>query len=79
MSYLQTAGQVILVFTDGFQGTVALITGAASGLGAGTARHLLKHGARVVIMDLPQSNGETLAKEMGENCLFAAADVRILI
>ncbi|KAM3726830.1 3-hydroxyacyl-CoA dehydrogenase [Dirofilaria immitis] len=58
------------------KGIVTLITGAASGLGAGTARHLVEHGAKVVIMDLPQSNGETLAKEMGQNCLFTAADVR---
>uniref|UniRef100_A0A0R3RS58 3-hydroxyacyl-CoA dehydrogenase type-2 n=1 Tax=Elaeophora elaphi TaxID=1147741 RepID=A0A0R3RS58_9BILA len=57
-------------------GIVALVTGAASGLGAGTARHLLEHGAKVVIMDLPRSKGETLAKEMGQNCLFTAADVR---
>ncbi|VIO86173.1 3-hydroxyacyl-CoA dehydrogenase type II, putative [Brugia malayi] len=58
------------------KGIVALVTGAASGLGAGTARHLLEHGAKVVIMDLPQSKGETMAKEMGQNCLFTAADVR---
>lgn len=56
---------------------MALVTGAASGLGAGTARHLLKHGAKVVIMDLPHSKGGALAKEMGQNCLFTAADVKI--
>lgn len=58
---------------------MALVTGAASGLGAGTARHLLEHGAKVVIMDLPQSKGEALAKEMGQNCIFTAADVKFLI
>lgn len=58
---------------------MALVTGAASGLGAGTARHLLEHGAKVVIMDLPESNGMALAKELGQNCLFTAADVKILI
>ncbi|VDP21069.1 unnamed protein product [Onchocerca flexuosa] len=59
------------------KGIVALVTGAASGLGAGTARHLVEHGAKVVIMDLPQSKGETLAKEMGQNCLFTAADINV--
>ncbi|VDN32800.1 unnamed protein product [Gongylonema pulchrum] len=57
------------------KGLVALVSGGASGLGAGTARHLISHGAKVVILDLPQSRGEALAKEFGENCFFAAADV----
>jgi NAD(P)-dependent dehydrogenase (short-subunit alcohol dehydrogenase family) len=55
---------------------VALVTGGASGLGLATARELRDHGAKVIILDLPSSTGQVLAKELGENVVFAAADVR---
>jgi NAD(P)-dependent dehydrogenase (short-subunit alcohol dehydrogenase family) len=55
---------------------VALVTGGASGLGLATTRELLAAGAKVVILDLPTSSGEQVAKELGENVRFAAADVR---
>lgn len=55
--------------------TVALVTGAASGLGLATARRLLSQGARVVIADLPSSNGAAIAAELGENARFSPTDV----
>ena len=57
------------------QGKSALVTGGASGLGLATVRALLDAGARVVIADLPQSDGETVAKELGDAARFCAADV----
>lgn len=45
-------------------GTVALITGGASGLGAATARRLFAEGASVVLVDLPASAGDALAAEL---------------
>ncbi|NUU31478.1 SDR family NAD(P)-dependent oxidoreductase [Arthrobacter sp. C9C5] len=45
-------------------GTVALITGGASGLGAATARRLFAAGASVVLVDLPASAGDALAAEL---------------
>ncbi len=56
-------------------GTVALVTGGASGLGAATARELLGAGGKVMIVDRPQSDGAKLAQELGTNAGFAAADV----
>jgi NAD(P)-dependent dehydrogenase (short-subunit alcohol dehydrogenase family) len=56
-------------------GTVALVTGGASGLGAATARDLLAHGGTVMLLDRPQSDGAKLATELGANAAFAAADV----
>ena len=56
--------------------TVALITGGASGLGEATARRLHKEGAAVVVLDLPSSGGEDLAKELGDRVRFCPADVR---
>lgn len=52
---------------------VALVTGGASGLGRATAEALAAKGAKVVIVDLPTSDGENVAKEFGG--VFAPADV----
>ena len=57
------------------EGKVALVTGGASGLGNATARMFSEAGASVVIADLESSNGETAAKELGDNARFAPADV----
>ena len=46
------------------KGTVALITGGASGLGAATARRLFDAGASVVLVDLPSSAGDAYAAEL---------------
>jgi NAD(P)-dependent dehydrogenase (short-subunit alcohol dehydrogenase family) len=54
---------------------VAVVTGGASGLGLATVRELHGQGAKVVIIDLPSSNGEAIAKELGESVVFAPADV----
>ena len=57
-------------------GTVALVTGGASGLGGATTRRLAADGALVVVVDLPGSPGAELAAELGERGRFVAADVR---
>ena len=54
---------------------LAVVTGGASGLGEATVRRLAGDGAGVVILDLPASRGEALAKELGDRVRFAAADV----
>ena len=45
--------------------TAAVVTGAASGLGAATARALAAKGVKVAIFDLQQEKGEALAAEIG--------------
>ncbi|WP_067671424.1 SDR family NAD(P)-dependent oxidoreductase [Nocardia miyunensis] len=57
-------------------GISAVVTGGASGLGLATVRRLLAGGASVVIADLPSSNGEAVAKELGDRVRFVPADVR---
>jgi len=54
-------------------GSAALVTGGASGLGLASTRQLLNAGARVVILDLPSSPGEDIARELGAR--FVAGDV----
>lgn len=51
----------------------AVVTGAGSGLGLATAEALVARGAKVVIVDLPQSNGADEAARIG--AAFAAADI----
>ena len=51
----------------------ALVTGGASGLGRATAKELVAAGAHVVLVDLPSSPGELVAKEL--DGVFAPADV----
>lgn len=54
-------------------GTSAIVTGGASGLGESTARALAGQGARVVVVDMNAEKGEAVAKDIGG--VFAQADV----
>jgi len=54
-------------------GRVAIVTGAASGLGAATARRLASGGARVALLDIDSAAGEKLAGEIGG--VFFSCDV----
>lgn len=56
-------------------GKVALVTGGASGLGLAAVRTLVDAGASLVIVDLTTSDGETVAKELGDHVSFAPGDV----
>ncbi|MCE6999936.1 SDR family NAD(P)-dependent oxidoreductase [Saccharothrix sp. S26] len=57
-----------------FSGKVALVTGAANGIGAGVARRLAAAGASVVVADVDDVRGEAVAEEVGG--VFAHCDVR---
>jgi len=54
-------------------GSVALVTGGASGLGAATARRLIAGGAKAVIVDRDEARGASLASELGAT--YVKADV----
>ena len=55
--------------------SVFIITGGASGLGAGTGRLLAGLGAKVVLADLNEAVGSELARELGGNARFVATNV----
>ena len=61
-----------------FDGRVALVTGAASGIGKATVLRLVAEGARVVLTDLQEDKGEAVASEIekgGGDALFLDHDV----
>ncbi|MEO5983636.1 MAG: 3-oxoacyl-ACP reductase [Pedococcus sp.] len=47
------------------EGKVAVVTGGCSGIGLATVRRFAQEGARVVIGDLDDASGETVASEVG--------------
>jgi NAD(P)-dependent dehydrogenase (short-subunit alcohol dehydrogenase family) len=57
------------------QDKVALITGGASGIGECTARLFILHGAKVVIADLQDELGGSVANELGEHACYVHCDV----
>ncbi|MGI5328566.1 glucose 1-dehydrogenase [Actinomadura nitritigenes] len=56
-------------------GKTALVTGGASGIGAGICRRFVAEGARVVIGDVDEPRGRALAAELGERAEFRRLDV----
>jgi NAD(P)-dependent dehydrogenase (short-subunit alcohol dehydrogenase family) len=57
------------------QGRIAVVTGGASGMGAGTVRRLVQDGARVVLADIQGDTAELLAKDIGPKARAVRADV----
>ena len=57
------------------RGATALITGAASGLGAATARRFADLGANVVVLDRDGDRAAEFAAQLGTNAIAAAADI----
>ena len=55
---------------------VAIVTGAAKGLGAADARAFVREGATVVIADVDAAGGTALAAELGDAASFMRLDVR---
>ena len=64
--------------TDEFEGRVAFVTGAASGIGRAASRLFAARGARVVLADLEREAGEAVAEEIrstGAEAVFVETDV----
>jgi len=60
------------------EGKVAFITGAASGIGAGTARRFAQEGAYIALADVQSAAGEQLRDELtlnGQQALYVDCDV----
>ena len=58
-------------------GKVALITGGASGLGREAALRLAEEGAKVLVTDINESGGNSVARELSDSGAFVRHDVTI--
>lgn len=58
-----------------FDKQVAIVTGAAGGIGRAIASKLYAAGAAVVISDINQERGKQVADELGERAIFIACDI----
>lgn len=57
------------------EGRVAIITGAASGMGKGTAIAFARAGIRVVVTDINDAGAQAVAEEIGANAVAQVCDV----
>jgi 3alpha(or 20beta)-hydroxysteroid dehydrogenase len=58
------------------EGKVAIITGAAQGMGEAHAKAFVEAGAKVILTDVNDKDGQALAESLGENAMFIKQDVR---
>ena len=57
------------------KGSVAVITGGASGLGEATLRSFVNNGAKAAIFDFDDKRGSQIADELGDAVIFCKTDV----
>ncbi|MDF3839190.1 SDR family oxidoreductase [Cupriavidus basilensis] len=57
------------------EGKIAIVTGAASGVGREDALLLAREGARVVLTDLNEEAGHAVAREIGDAAIFVPHDI----
>ncbi|MCU1693984.1 MAG: family oxidoreductase [Mycobacterium sp.] len=58
-----------------FENRTVIVTGGARGMGANHARGFVAEGANVVIADVLEQEGRTLARELGDRAMFSRLDV----
>lgn len=58
-------------------GKVAIITGAADGIGEASARLFIQEGACVVLADIDDEKGQAVTKELGRPALYLHTDVTL--
>jgi len=59
------------------EGQVAVVTGAASGIGAAIAERFVEEGARCVLVDIQDDAGRDVAARLGDNASYVHGDVSV--
>ncbi|MEM1277184.1 MAG: SDR family NAD(P)-dependent oxidoreductase, partial [Pseudomonadota bacterium] len=54
---------------------IAIVTGAAGGLGRACAEAFLREGARIIISDVADEKGAATAEALGSDCTYLHCDV----
>ena len=54
---------------------VAIITGAAKGIGLASAQRFIEEGAKVVMTDIDDANGQAEAEKLGDSAFYIHHDV----
>jgi len=57
------------------KGSVAIVTGGASGLGESCVRNLVNQGAKVSILDFAEEKGQMISSELGADVIFCMTDI----
>lgn len=60
------------------QGRIALVTGAARGIGKAIAARYIQEGARVAVTDIQDDLGRETARELGRNCIYLRCDHTVM-
>jgi NAD(P)-dependent dehydrogenase (short-subunit alcohol dehydrogenase family) len=63
--------------TTRLEGQVAVVTGAASGIGAAIAERFVEEGARCVLVDIQDDAGRDVAARLGDNASYVHGDVSV--
>ncbi|EPS73733.1 hypothetical protein M569_01021, partial [Genlisea aurea] len=59
------------------QGKIAIITGAATGIGKATAEKFIENGAKVIVADIDRDRGRATARDLGSSASFVPCDVTV--
>lgn len=79
-TYINKFNELWLKFQGGFSmgkldGKVAIITGAAQGMGESHAKLFIEEGGKVILTDLNKEGGQKVADSLGDNAFFVQHDV----